>query len=62
MSDDLQSEAEMLARRSCAERRMYLDEVAACYKRGPEIAEALRRAVDRVMCGQDPPACTGART
>jgi len=60
---DIEAEAQMLAARTCSERRMYLDEVAACYRRGPDVADALRREVERIkcggMCGGDPPACTG---
>ena len=44
--DQLRTEAEMLARRSCAERQDYLYEVECC--RGPEEAEALRREVERI--------------
>lgn len=44
--DELRTEAEMLARRSCQERQDYLYEVEHC--RGPEVAEALRREVERI--------------
>lgn len=46
MTPELRQEAEMLARRSCAERQDYLYEVERC--RGPEEAEALRREVERI--------------
>lgn len=56
MSDDqLRTEAEMLAARSCLERSDYLFEVA--HSRGPEEADALAREVMRIKCG----GCTDAQ-
>lgn len=42
----MSDEARMLAARSHAEREMYLYEVART--RGPEVADALRREVERI--------------
>lgn len=43
--DQLRTEAEMLARRSCQERQDYLYEVECCAHRGPAVAEQLQRMV-----------------
>lgn len=46
--DQLRTEAEWLAARSCLDRIDYLFEVAHCPHRGPEVAEELRREVERI--------------
>lgn len=49
---DLQAEATWLATRSSAEREQYLNEVAHCLHRGPEVAEQLHERVFELLQGR----------